>query len=459
MKGQPHSSVIEFRQTTDRRMGDRRMKTELVMAFGKSKRTVRGLDVIQLIAFLRCPFACPHSSGSLNSDQSRITVWLRLIVLFAVCFMPVGEASDSFAAEAAAIDVTKFGAKADGETDDTAAVQKAIDSVGATGGTVVFPPGTYRITSVGMKAGVRYLGYGATIRRPAKQGKWVRTFDSWKPGYQHSNDKDSAAIHIEGFDFDGNRAEQDKYDQHELEQAHLIFLAADPAKAGRLRVRITNCTFRDCVADAISIYTNVEAQISNCTAIDCFRGGMVLGGGYSRVQMTNFIARGKTHPTGIDVEVDGGGFGGTYAVELLMDNVSLPDGDFDVGVLGDSVVLGSKIVAKAPFNVYGGGTARLSFSDCEFGLGVFSGGNRIALPGDMTFRNCRFTVEPDRPVAEVARLQGAAATTPQSLATSATKPDAREPRAPQQFAAAHIFWNISGSEPRRSSRSSSTPTR
>lgn len=374
---------------------------------------------------------------------------VRLILLSGFCgfatTLPAGEA---------AIDVTTFGAKADGETDDTAAIQNAIDSVGPTGGTVLFPPGTYRVTSVGLKAGVRYLGYGATIKRPARQGKWVRTFDSWKPGYQHSSDKDSAAIHIEGFDFDGNRIEQDKYDQHELEQAHLIFLMADPKKAGRLRVRITNCTFRDCVADAISIYTNVEAQISNCTAIDCFRGGMVLGGGHSRVQMTNFVARGKTHPTGIDVEVDGGGFGGDMAVELLMNNVSLPDGDFDVGVLGDSVVLGSKIVAKAPFNVYGGGTARLSFSDCEFGLGDFSGGNRIALPGDMTFRNCRFTVESDRPVTEVVRLRGEGVKDTEtkgdrSLTTLATEDAATAKPKPRQFAAAHIYWNISGSDARR----------
>ena len=288
---------------------------------------------------------------------------LRLISLLGF----LGFTTTMFAGEAV-IDVTMFGAKADGETDDTASIQKAIDSVGLTGGTVLFPPGTYRVTSVGLKAGVRYLGYGATITRPAGQGKWVRTFDSWKPGYQHSSDKDSAVIHIEGFDFDGNRAEQDKYDQHELEQAHLIFLMADPTKAGRLRVRISNCTFRDCVADAISIYTNVEAQISNSTAIDCFRGGMVLGGGHSRVQMTNFVARGETHPTGIDVEVDGGGFGGDMAVELQMDNVSLPDGDFDVGVLGDSVVPGSKIVAIAP----------------EFAHGIF-----LSQGGRATIRNPR----------------------------------------------------------------------
>ena len=383
--------------------------------------------------------SCSHSSASFSACQRTTIARLRLLVLFSVIFASSGASSTSFATDAAVIDVTQFGAKADGETDDTASIQKAIDSVGLTGGTVLFPPGTYRVTSVGLKAGVRYLGYGATIQRPAGQGKWVRTFDSWKPGYQHSSDEDSAVIHIEGFDFDGNRTEQDKYDQHELEQAHLIFLMADPTKAGRLRVRISNCTFRDCVADAISIYTNVEAQISNSTAIDCFRGGMVLGGGHSRVQMTNFIARGETHPTGIDVEVDGGGFGGDMAVELLMDNVSLPDGDFDVGVLGDSVVLGSRIVAKAPFSVYGDGTARLSFSDCEFGLGEFSGGNRIALPGDMTFRNCRFTVEPDRVLNGEKGID----------ATEPTKKVAREPGESQQFAAAHIFWNISGSEARR----------
>jgi hypothetical protein len=144
--------------------------------------------------------------------------------------------------------------------------------------------------------------------------------------------------------------------------------------------------------------------------------------------MSNFIARGKTHPTGIDIEVDGGGFGGSYAVELLMDNVSLPDGDFDVGVSGESVVIGNRIVANAPFNLSGGGTSRLVFSDSEFVLGGFSGGDRIVMPGDMTFRNCRFTV----------RGEG----TEGNAVTQGTR------REPPQFAAARIYWNISGSSAR-----------
>lgn len=40
-----------------------------------------------------------------------------------------------------------FGAVGDGRTDDTEAVQRAIDAIAATGGVVLFPPGRYRITS------------------------------------------------------------------------------------------------------------------------------------------------------------------------------------------------------------------------------------------------------------------------------------------------------------------------
>jgi hypothetical protein len=45
------------------------------------------------------------------------------------------------------IDVKAYGAKGDGSTDDTAALQSAINAVGGNGGTVFFPPGSYYIKS------------------------------------------------------------------------------------------------------------------------------------------------------------------------------------------------------------------------------------------------------------------------------------------------------------------------
>jgi len=218
------------------------------------------------------------------------------------------------------ISVRQFGATGDGVTDDTHAVQAAIDAIGKTGGTLWFPPGTYMVTSVGLRTGVRYLGYGATVKRPARQGKWTRTFNAAKQGYRYSADDDSPPITIEGLTFDGNRTEQGEYRKYQLEQAHLLFLAADANHPGRLRVRILNCHFQDAVADAISLYTNVDAQIVNCTARDCFRGGLTVTGGHSRIQVQNFRADGKVHPSGIDVEVDGAGFGGSKKIELTLDS-------------------------------------------------------------------------------------------------------------------------------------------
>src|SRR5580704_2973112 len=62
-------------------------------------------------------------------------------------------------------DVKTFGAKGDGKTLDTAAINKAIDAAAAAGGgTVVLPAGTYATYSIHLKSKVSlYLGPGATI--------------------------------------------------------------------------------------------------------------------------------------------------------------------------------------------------------------------------------------------------------------------------------------------------------
>ena len=127
------------------------------------------------------------------------------------------------------VSVKKFGAKGNGVNDDTKAIQTAIDTVYQQGGGVIlFPEGVYIVTSVILKDNITYQGYGATIKRPDKQGKWTRTFTT-----NYSSQKNSQPLIIQGFTFDGNSQNQGHYKKYELEQAHLIFLTADPELPGK----------------------------------------------------------------------------------------------------------------------------------------------------------------------------------------------------------------------------------
>jgi polygalacturonase len=66
-------------------------------------------------------------------------------------------------------DVMQFGAVADGKTDDTAALQRAIDAAGKHGGGVFLPPGVYVTRELKIRAGVALLGVpGWNYSAPAR---------------------------------------------------------------------------------------------------------------------------------------------------------------------------------------------------------------------------------------------------------------------------------------------------
>lgn len=280
------------------------------------------------------------------------------------------------------------GAKGDGTTDDTAAIQAAVNAAKlAPRGTVLIPPGTYVVTSITLAPGITISGYGATLLRPANQPNWMRTLQVPESGTgSWSGATDSAPLVIMGLTIDGNSANQGAYRNYEKQQAHLLFFAAGSSQAGRLRVSLRDLVLRNSVADGISVYNNVDVQITDCRADDCFRGGVAVTGGYSIVEVQNLVTTGKTDRTGIDVEVDGPGFGGTLRTEITIDGMVL-DGDFDIAVRQGSTVLVSNVVSGPGFYLEGiDSTIRIDHSRFQVG----AGDGKILYPKDVTFEDCIF---------------------------------------------------------------------
>lgn len=307
--------------------------------------------------------------------------------------------------------VTSFGATGDGKTDDTRAIQKAVDASNP-GDTLLFPAGTFLVRSVVLKAGVHYLGQGATIRRPDRQSKWTRTFTT-----AFSSDEDSPWTILEGLSFDGNRDGQGPYSKYELEQAHLVFLAADPAHKGRLRARVRNCQFRESVADGLSVYTNVELEAQNCSSYNCFRGGFVLTGGFSKALLKDFTSAGSALSSGIDIEVDGAGYQKSLRTEVRFERLRLEDGHFDIGISDGSKVVARDVISRSGFCLCAP-NSEVHLTNCDLGVGPLSDAwNRIVFPGKTTFEKCRFTLRPE--LGQKSSPHG-------------------------KWAAIHVYWNISG---------------
>lgn len=166
-------------------------------------------------------------------------------------------------------DVTGFGAKGDGGTDDLAAIQAAIDDLPSTGGTIVFPPGTYAVSGTILMPGTARnksrvtligSGPGTTIRRLANGPDGAML----EMGALDMGTSDQAII---GLQFDGNR----------LNQGAGTSSQTCVSLANTTRARMVDVVCHDSKFDGVHVFGSTDATIHHCSFHTNDRHGIYQG--------------------------------------------------------------------------------------------------------------------------------------------------------------------------------------
>lgn len=202
--------------------------------------------------------------------------------------------------------VRMFGAKGDGITDDSTAIQAALDSVSTGGGTVFVPAGDYRISEslVISKDGTTFTGVGSTSIIRLMDGA-TRTGISlpFRTGGSVDTSVIVRNVTISNMVIDGNHNAPDptSYFGIWVQQAYYV--------------TISGVIVRNWVSDGIAIangYTaNDHVTVENSLIKTCARNGIHVGYSTNTVIRGNYITDipsqswGASSGNGIDVEVEG----------------------------------------------------------------------------------------------------------------------------------------------------------
>jgi polygalacturonase len=131
-----------------------------------------------------CRYLKKGNNHKMTKTNDSITVTV-LTLLFAGLSTITTHAADSPpsapSASAKTFDVRQFGAKGDGKTLDTAAIQKALDECGnAGGGMVLFPVGTYLSKPITLRAKTTVqLAAGAKLQATGEQAAFLKSGTNW----------------------------------------------------------------------------------------------------------------------------------------------------------------------------------------------------------------------------------------------------------------------------------------
>lgn len=233
------------------------------------------------------------------------------------------------------ISVIDFGSVGDGVTSDKQAVQAAIDychglylSTGATVNLYYKSGSTYVLDRVKIKIGVNHicLGGGAVLlKTPAKpeeteeQLTWRNIFTIEGVSFSNSNLDDRVVI--EGIVFDGNSNNMNwtvgSFNQQQ--GGCLKLYHANIPEGKRFKIKLKDVTFRNSVADGVTIARNIDIIGTNIEAYDCFRGGIVHTGGNTIAVFDSVVGESAN----VHIEIDSAGTNGKFDLHATYSNVEI----------------------------------------------------------------------------------------------------------------------------------------
>nr|WP_319219398.1 right-handed parallel beta-helix repeat-containing protein [uncultured Trichococcus sp.] len=246
------------------------------------------------------------------------------------------------------------------DKDDTERIQRAVDYCIANDQDLVFPSGSsYTVRQVNIEAGLRIVGYGATVTLADDQPKATRMFTTQNRKWESAEDSDY--LIIEGLTLDGNCWNQGEFMDYEKEQQFGIFFAGSLEKKGMLRGKVINCRFQNWCADGVHIYTNADVAVIGCSSINCFRGGIVASGSPSNIRITDFVGEKGTFGNAMDIEIDTPG-----KVSLTIDAMQAYC-DIDIYMPEGSVATVSSLTVVGGFTKIYGFKNEITVSDSDIG--------------------------------------------------------------------------------------------
>jgi hypothetical protein len=297
------------------------------------------------------------------------------------------------------VSVTDFGASPSNSASiNRAAFQAAVDYLdNRGGGTLYIPTGTYETTEIALGWNLEIVGEaGAVIRRPNNAADPnVRLFSTEDRPWQSASD--SPTLTIRNLTFDGNRAGNTPWAGYEREQWASVFIQGDPAYAGRRNVVVDNCRFINSPGDGLSVYVNARVKADNITGTNNLRGLITVHGGHSETFITNMSDELGTLCSGLHIESDGPGYGGSTRCDVTVDGARIING-CSFGAPGGSRVEVTNLHMLGPGVSWNADAAFHKYTNCHFKLGLLAS-NRIVYPGHMQFTNCIFELEYDGSVA------------------------------------------------------------